>query len=81
MLQPNHNYMITFFLFIFYLGGFFTCKAGEMITGYEFDSGKYSSSYNKFKFQSVSDKNVRRALEIVHLSDQIKIIQSKYTGT
>ena len=52
-----------------------------MITGYEFDSGKYSSSYNKFKFQSVSDKNVRRALEIVHLSDQIKIIQSKYTGT
>ena len=62
-------------------GGFFSCRAGEMITGYAYDDRKSSTGYNKFKFQRVSNNNVQRALQIVHLSDQIKNIQKKYTGT
>jgi hypothetical protein len=50
-----------------------------MITGSAYRAAKAGSSQQVFKFQAVSDVNVRRALEIVHLSDQIKIIQSNYT--
>ena len=60
--------------------GFFTCRSGEMVTGSHYDNYKISTQ-TVFKFQAVSDANVRRALEIVHLSDQIKNIQSTYKGS
>lgn len=50
-----------------------------MLTGFEYNSVK-SSAPAVFKFQGISDVNVRRALEIVHLSGQILDIQSKYSG-
>lgn len=51
-----------------------------MVTGSHYDNYKISTQ-TVFKFQAVSDANVRRALEIVHLSDQIKNIQSTYKGS
>ena len=50
-----------------------------MVTGSHYDNYKISTQ-TVFKFQAVSDANVRRALEIVHLSDQIKNIQASYKG-
>ena len=72
-------YICLSFFFLL-LDGFFNCKSGEMLTGFEYNSAK-SSTPAVFKFQAISDINVRRALEIVHLSSQIRDIQSKYSGT
>jgi hypothetical protein len=61
------------------LGGFFSCKAGEMITGFGYSGSSYGK-YDKFKFQGISEKKVQKALGIIHLSNQIIDIQKKYTG-
>ena len=50
-----------------------------MIYGHTYD-GEKSKGYNEFKFKRLSDKSVQKALEIVHLSDQIIDIQRKYVG-
>lgn len=51
-----------------------------MVTGSHYDDYKITTQ-TVFRFQAVSDANVRRALEIVHLSDQIRSIQSTYKGS
>jgi hypothetical protein len=56
-------------------GGFFQCAGGEMIKGF---SGKYGS-YSKFVMETISDKDVIKAEELVHLSDQVLDIQRAYT--
>ena len=50
-----------------------------MIYGHTYNDEK-SKGYSEFKFKRLSDKSVQRALEIVHLSDQIIDIQRKYVG-
>ena len=52
---------------------------GEMVYGHTYN-GEKSKGYSPFKFKRLSDKSVRRALEVVHLSDQIIDIQRKYVG-
>ena len=68
------------YITLFIPDGFFTCKGGEMVTGSHYDNYK-TTTQTVFRFQAVSDANVRRALEIVHLSDQIRSIQSTYKGS
>ena len=72
------NY-IKYNLFLIFLGGFFSCQMGEMVYGHTYN-GEKSKGYTLFKFKRLSDKSVQRALEVVHLSDQIIDIQRKYVG-
>ena len=60
------------------MGGMFTCRAGEIITGFPYSSSRYSNNYNKFKFHIISDQKSEEALELVHLSDRLITIQSQY---
>ena len=56
------------------VGGFFQCGAGQIAKGY---SGYYGT-YNKFHLEPVAPKDVHKAQELIHLSQQISAIQSAY---
>ncbi len=61
---------------LIYIGGFFQCSGSQMVKGY---AGKYSS-YNKFHISRVSDADAQQAQALVHLSNQISEIESKYAS-
>jgi hypothetical protein len=63
------------YLYSSLIGGFFQCATGQMVKGYSSIYG----SYNKFLFQPVANEDIIEAQKLVHLSNQIISIQSKYS--